>query len=43
MYIDEGTLKYHIIKGKWTDAGTFESLFNAHVMARREALKSASI
>jgi len=43
MYINEGKLKYHIIKGKWTDAGTFESLFNAHVMARREALKSASI
>jgi len=43
MYIDEGTLKYHIIKGKWTDAGTFESLFNAHVIARREALKSGTI
>jgi len=42
MYINEGKLKYHIIRGKWTDAGTFESLFNAQVIARREALKSAS-
>jgi len=43
MYINEGKLKYHIIKGNWTDAGTFESLFNAHVIARREALKSGNI
>jgi glucose-1-phosphate thymidylyltransferase len=34
MYIREGKLKYYIIKGKWTDAGTFESLFRAHQIAR---------
>jgi glucose-1-phosphate thymidylyltransferase len=43
MYISEGKLKYHVIKGKWTDAGTFESLFNAHVIARRETLKGGMI
>jgi len=40
MYIAEGKLRYHILKGKWTDAGTFESLFNAHAMVRNEVLKN---
>jgi len=28
-YIKEGLLEYDILKGYWTDAGTFESLFHA--------------
>ncbi|EQD38527.1 glucose-1-phosphate thymidylyltransferase, partial [mine drainage metagenome] len=36
MYIKEGRLKYHIIKGSWTDAGTFESLFAASIQARKQ-------
>ncbi|MBI4358517.1 MAG: NTP transferase domain-containing protein [Candidatus Omnitrophica bacterium] len=28
-YIKEGTLEFDILKGFWTDAGTFESLFHA--------------
>ena len=39
-YIKEGRLRHYIIKGKWTDAGTFESLFKAHIIARRKALKN---
>ena len=33
-YLKEKKLSYHIINGKWTDAGTFESLFRASLMAR---------
>jgi glucose-1-phosphate thymidylyltransferase len=40
MYIAEGKLRYHILKGRWTDAGTFESLFYAHAMVRNEVLKN---
>ena len=29
MYIEKGEMGYHILKGWWTDAGTFESLFRA--------------
>jgi glucose-1-phosphate thymidylyltransferase len=29
MYLHEGTLTHSILKGWWTDAGTFESLLNA--------------
>ncbi len=33
-YIAEKKLEYHVIKGMWTDAGTFESLFKATSIAR---------
>lgn len=36
-YIKEGDLHYNILDGWWTDAGTFESLFNATQLAAREA------
>jgi glucose-1-phosphate thymidylyltransferase len=34
LYIGEGRLKSHIIKGEWTDAGTFESLYRAGTLAK---------
>ncbi len=39
-YIKNGTLEYDILNGYWTDAGTFESLFNASQLVRERALKS---
>lgn len=33
-YIKEGKLKYHIIRGSWTDAGTFESLHKASLLSK---------
>ncbi len=36
-YLREGGLKYHILKGEWTDAGTFESLHRANILAKRMA------
>jgi glucose-1-phosphate thymidylyltransferase len=30
FYIEEGTLTYEVLKGWWTDAGTFESLIRAN-------------
>lgn len=35
IYIKKGLMKARIITGEWTDAGTFESLFRANVIARR--------
>jgi glucose-1-phosphate thymidylyltransferase len=28
-YLEKGTLTYGVLKGWWTDAGTFESLYRA--------------
>ncbi len=39
-YIRRGTLEYDILKGYWTDAGTFESLMRANQLAYAAALKS---
>ncbi len=36
-YIKEGSLRYHIIKGEWADAGTFDSLHRANILARKNA------
>jgi len=37
-YLREGVLEYDVIKGYWTDAGTFESLLRAnHLVARESA------
>ncbi len=33
-YIKRGTLAYSIMKGHWTDAGTFESLFRATTLVK---------
>ncbi len=39
-YIDNGTLTYGILKGWWTDAGTFESLIRANnLVYKKEAGK----
>lgn len=37
-YVASGQMESLILKGEWTDAGTFESLFHANQMARRKAL-----
>ncbi len=29
-YVEAGTLKYSVVRGRWTDAGTFESLMDAN-------------
>lgn len=34
FYLREGTLQYDEVRGRWTDAGTFESLFAANEIAR---------
>lgn len=33
-YIKAGKMTYSIVKGEWTDAGTFESLYRANTIAR---------
>ncbi|MBW9158442.1 sugar phosphate nucleotidyltransferase [Clostridium tagluense] len=33
-YIKDGSLTYDIMKGWWTDAGTFTSLMNANILAK---------
>jgi len=35
MYIDSGTLKYDILDGFWTDAGTIESLYHASILIQK--------
>jgi glucose-1-phosphate thymidylyltransferase len=37
-YISRGIADYHVIKGWWSDAGTFESLYRAGALVRKEAL-----
>ena len=40
-YIDRGQMTYDILKGWWTDAGTFESLYHAaDLVARKNGCKS---
>ena len=34
-YIKEGSLRYDVLEGPWTDAGTFESLFRANELIAR--------
>ncbi len=41
-YIRLGSLHATVLEGNWTDAGTFESLFRANVIARKIALQKAS-
>lgn len=42
-YIREGLMKAHMVKGDWTDAGTFESLFRANSVARKMALGTGAV
>ncbi len=35
MYLREGQLYYDVLKGRWTDCGTFTSLFRANQIAAR--------
>jgi Glucose-1-phosphate thymidylyltransferase (EC 2.7.7.24) len=35
LYINEGTLRYSFLKKEWSDAGTFDSLFETSEMMRR--------
>ncbi len=39
MYIEKGSLRYDILKGEWTDCGTFESLMRANLIAARISRK----
>ncbi len=34
-YVREGQLSYSILKGAWTDAGSFESLYNATLLMKK--------
>lgn len=38
-YIEKGQMKAHILEKRWTDAGTFESLFKANQVARESFLQ----
>jgi glucose-1-phosphate thymidylyltransferase len=39
IYIGKKNLTYTVISGHWTDAGTFESLFEASTLVRDMSLK----
>lgn len=39
-YIKKGSMKYSLLRGDWTDAGTFESLFKANTLAREHYEKT---
>ena len=41
-YLKQGLLEYDILKGYWTDAGTFESLFRANCLVAKKAESSSS-
>ncbi|PIZ71121.1 spore coat protein [Candidatus Peregrinibacteria bacterium CG_4_10_14_0_2_um_filter_43_11] len=43
MYLKEGNLNAVILKGKWLDTGTFESLHEASCFAREKALKQSHL
>lgn len=38
-YIQRGSMTYNILKGWWTDAGTFESLFRANELVKEKILQ----
>jgi glucose-1-phosphate thymidylyltransferase len=42
-YIKAGKMTASFVKGDWTDAGTFESLFRANVMARKLKLEQQGL
>ncbi len=39
LYLRDGELRYDVMRGWWTDAGTFESLFRANELVARERAK----
>jgi glucose-1-phosphate thymidylyltransferase len=41
-YASQGLLTYSILKSAWTDAGSFDSLYNATVLMRQLEMKKAS-
>jgi glucose-1-phosphate thymidylyltransferase len=42
FYVSKNSAKAHILKGEWTDAGTFESLYKANTIARKLANSNSS-
>jgi glucose-1-phosphate thymidylyltransferase len=40
VYIRQGTLSYDVLKGWWSDAGTFESLYRASSLVRESRLNA---
>ncbi len=38
-YINNGTMKFEILKGWWTDAGTIESLYHANTLVKKTRSK----
>lgn len=42
-YLKRGGLEYDILKGFWTDAGTFESLFRANYLIAKRHIKSMAL
>jgi glucose-1-phosphate thymidylyltransferase len=43
VYLKNGELKAYFVKGEWTDAGTFESLYRANRIARKIILAGQGI
>ena len=41
-YIKEGEMSYSVLSGNWTDAGTFESLFRANKLAKKNYEKNTN-
>jgi len=39
-YIKQGTMTFDVLRGWWTDAGTFESLHRAAVLVRADKVKA---
>ncbi len=42
-YIEKNLMKATFVNGNWTDAGTFESLFRANILARNLYLKKSGL
>lgn len=42
-YIKRGTLAFSVLKGHWTDAGTFESLYRASTLVREMGAKGKGL
>jgi glucose-1-phosphate thymidylyltransferase len=44
FYIREGTMSFHKLKGRWIDAGTFDSLLEANIfIAKQEAKQTKAV
>lgn len=37
FYVAQGTMTFEVVSGEWTDAGTFESLLRANILAAKQA------